>query len=75
MARAVVSESESRRILDLPKAIRDNIEWTQKANDAWFETRVRVSGEFHGRLELVATVNTEAPSRYGFSLLLNRVHE
>ena len=74
MAKAVVSESESRRILESPKSIRGNIEWNRKTNDAWFEARVGVSGGFRGRLELIATVNAEAPTRYGFSLLLNRAH-
>lgn len=74
MARPVVSESESRSILASPKSIRDNIEWNRKANDAWFEALVGVSGDFRGRLELIATVNAEAPTRYGFSLLLNGAH-
>ena len=74
MARPVISELESRRILALPKAVRGNIQWKRKANEAWFEAQVGVSGDFHGRVELIATVNAETPSRYGFSLLMNGAH-
>lgn len=72
MARPAVQEAECRRIMALPKSVREDVVWSRKPNEAWLEARVRVRGGFRGSLELVGTVNTERPSRYSFALLMNK---
>ena len=71
MARFPITERECNSIIALPKAIRANITWIEKANKAWVTSKLPVECEFKGRLEVIITVNVEEPSIFSITLLLN----
>ena len=74
MARFPITERERDSIIAVPKYIRDNVTWIQKPNKSWATSKMAIEGNFKGQLYLIATVNTEEPSKYSLTLLLNGVH-
>jgi len=68
-----VTKSDCDKILSLPKTINRDVRWSLKPNEAWAITTLPVKCQWPGNLELRITVNTELPSKYSMSILLNQV--
>jgi hypothetical protein len=69
-----ITQADCAKILAMPKEIDQSVRWSQKGNISWAETSLTVKCEWPGQLELKITVNTELPSKYSMTLLLNQAH-
>jgi hypothetical protein len=74
MARFPITESECSKVLATPKKITSDIVWIQKANKSWATSILPVESDLKSKLEVILTVNTEEPSKFSFTLLLNGIH-
>jgi hypothetical protein len=74
MAIFKITKADCDKIIALPKEIDQDIHWSIKENAAWAEATLPVKCEWPGSLELRITVNTDLPSKYSLTVLLNQVY-
>lgn len=73
MSKFPITEGEAEAIINTPKQIINDVSWSQKSK-SWTIAKLPVEiikVTIKGHVDLLITVNTELPSKFSFTLLLN----
>lgn len=77
MPKFPITEAESEALISAQKQIISDVSWSQKSSKSWSTAKLPVEatkGSLQGQLELIITVNTELPSKFSMTLVLNGAH-
>jgi hypothetical protein len=74
MAIFKITKSDCDKIISIPKEISQDLHWSIKTNESWAEATLPIRCGWPGSLELIITVNTNLPSKYSMTILLNQAY-
>jgi len=74
MARTLLTEQQSDRIVAAQKGIKTNVEWAYHPKEGYAKCQLTVANILGVNLKVYGNVNMEEPTIFSFSLILNNTY-